>query len=420
MCLLAVILCGTIAVQVVAPLVASRFIDRATAGGAMRDLIFLALLTMGLALVGQGVAVAETYVAENVSWAATNALRADLVAHLLRLDATFHTAHTPGELIERVDGDVATLARFFSRFVVYVLGNGVLIAGRARAALRRGLADRPGAERLRRAGLGRHAAHPRRRHALLGGGAPGERRFLRLPGRIPGRAGGYPLQRGGRVRAAPLRRGDAVVAGRDAQGADAGLRPGRHQPGAVRARHGRRLCPERHALPGRRADHRHRLPDLPVHRDAAPADRADPQRGAGPATGGRQHRPGRGAARHGAAPGRWPRRRAAARPAGGRAGRRLVRLRGGRAGPARRQRAPGAGPRAGCGRAHRQRQDDADAAAPALLRSAGRRGAPGRRRSAGGPPRGGARAHRPGHPGGASLQRQRARQPDPLRRRRAG
>ncbi len=127
--LLAVILCGTICVQVVTPLVASHFIDQATSGGDLRDLIVLALLTMGLALAGQGLAVAETYVAENVSWAATNALRADLVAHLLRLDATFHTAHTPGELIERVDGDVATLARFFSRFVVYVLGNGVLLVG---------------------------------------------------------------------------------------------------------------------------------------------------------------------------------------------------------------------------------------------------------------------------------------------------
>ncbi len=127
--LLAAILCGTICVQVVAPLVASRFIDQATSGGDVRDLIVLALLTMGLALAGQGLAVAETYVAENVSWAATNALRADLVAHLLRLDASFHTAHTPGELIERVDGDVATLARFFSRFVVYVLGNGVLLLG---------------------------------------------------------------------------------------------------------------------------------------------------------------------------------------------------------------------------------------------------------------------------------------------------
>jgi ABC-type multidrug transport system fused ATPase/permease subunit len=129
MVVLAVILCAAIGVQVVTPLVAGRFIDQATAGGALRGLIYLALLTMGLALVGQGVAVAETYVAENVSWAATNALRADLLAHLLRLDASFHTAHTSGELIERVDGDVATLARFFSRFVVYVLGNGLLMVG---------------------------------------------------------------------------------------------------------------------------------------------------------------------------------------------------------------------------------------------------------------------------------------------------
>jgi len=127
--LLAVILGGTICVQVATPLVASRFIDQATSGRPLRDLSALALLTIGLAVAGQGMAVAETYVAETVSWAATNALRADLVAHLLRLDATFHTAHTPGELIERVDGDVAALARFFSRFVVYVLGNGILVLG---------------------------------------------------------------------------------------------------------------------------------------------------------------------------------------------------------------------------------------------------------------------------------------------------
>jgi ATP-binding cassette, subfamily B, bacterial len=129
MALLAVILGATICVQVAAPLVASRFIDLATSGAALRDLVLLALLALGLALAGQGMAVAETYVAENVAWAATNALRGDLVAHLLRLDATFHTAHTPGELIERVDGDVSTLARFFSRFVVHVIGNGVLMAG---------------------------------------------------------------------------------------------------------------------------------------------------------------------------------------------------------------------------------------------------------------------------------------------------
>ncbi len=129
MILLAVILCSTISVQVVTPLVVSYFIDSATSDGNMHTLILLAVLTMALALIEQGLSVAETYVAENVSWTATNALRTDLIAHLLRLDATFHTAHTPGELIERVDGDVSMLARFFSRFVVYVLGNGVLLLG---------------------------------------------------------------------------------------------------------------------------------------------------------------------------------------------------------------------------------------------------------------------------------------------------
>ena len=129
MFLLALILLGAIAVQVITPLATSRFIDRAVAGDSGRSLVLLALLTIALALAGQCLAVAETYVAENVSWAATNALRADLLAHLLRLDAGFHASHTSGELIERVDGDVAALARFFSRFVVTVLGNVLLVCG---------------------------------------------------------------------------------------------------------------------------------------------------------------------------------------------------------------------------------------------------------------------------------------------------
>jgi ABC-type multidrug transport system fused ATPase/permease subunit len=125
--LLALTLAATIAVQVATPLVASRFINEAVDRAPMRGLVALALLTMLLALLGQGLAVAETWIAERVSWDATNALRVDLVAHLLRLDASFHTDHTQGELIERVDGEVTTLARFFSRFIVNVVGNGLLI-----------------------------------------------------------------------------------------------------------------------------------------------------------------------------------------------------------------------------------------------------------------------------------------------------
>ena len=63
--LLGITLAATIAVQVTTPLVAGRFIDEATSGGAMRDLVNLALLTIALALAGQALAVAETWVAES-------------------------------------------------------------------------------------------------------------------------------------------------------------------------------------------------------------------------------------------------------------------------------------------------------------------------------------------------------------------
>ncbi|MCA9877675.1 MAG: ABC transporter ATP-binding protein [Thermomicrobiales bacterium] len=127
--LLAFILAATIGVQLALPLVTGMFIDRAIGSAPMQSLLVLAALTIALALLGQVVAVAETWVAERVSWSATNALREDLAAHLLHLDATFHHGVTPGELIERVDGDVGTLAGVFSRFTVSVIGNGLLMLG---------------------------------------------------------------------------------------------------------------------------------------------------------------------------------------------------------------------------------------------------------------------------------------------------
>ena len=64
-----------------------------------------------------------------MGWRATNQLRLDLTRHMLGLDLTFHKAHTPGEMIERVDGDVTVLANFFSQFVIQVASNALLMAG---------------------------------------------------------------------------------------------------------------------------------------------------------------------------------------------------------------------------------------------------------------------------------------------------
>ncbi len=126
---LAVLLCGGIAAQLANPLILRFFIDAAVAGRSPGVLTAAAALFVAVALVGQGVGLTETYLAEQVGWRATNALRADLAAHCLGLDPAFHRAHPPGALIERIDGDVTALANFFSRFVIAVLGNLILLGG---------------------------------------------------------------------------------------------------------------------------------------------------------------------------------------------------------------------------------------------------------------------------------------------------
>lgn len=127
--LLGLLLLSTIGLQLVSPQLVGEFVDEAQTGGAMNTLLTLALLYIGIALVQQVAAIGTAYLSENVGWTATNALRADLARHSLRLDMSFHNTHTPGEMIERIDGDVTMLATFFSQFVLVVLSNLLLIVG---------------------------------------------------------------------------------------------------------------------------------------------------------------------------------------------------------------------------------------------------------------------------------------------------
>jgi ABC-type multidrug transport system fused ATPase/permease subunit len=126
---LALLLLGSIGLELLNPQILRAFLDGALAGAAPELLLRTALLFIGVALAHQVVAVLARYASEQVGWSATNALRGDLAEHCLRLDLAFHKARTPGELIERVDGDVTALASFFSRLTVNVLGNLLLLLG---------------------------------------------------------------------------------------------------------------------------------------------------------------------------------------------------------------------------------------------------------------------------------------------------
>ncbi len=127
--LLTVLLLGSIGLQVVNPQIVRYFIDTAMAGEAGGTLAVAALAYIGIALFQQVVSVSATYVGENVAWTATNTLRAELARHCLNLDMSFHNNSSPGELIERIDGDVAELSNFFSQMVIRVVGNLILLLG---------------------------------------------------------------------------------------------------------------------------------------------------------------------------------------------------------------------------------------------------------------------------------------------------
>ena len=127
--LLAILLLSTIGLQLLSPQLLRSFIDTARAGGVPAALMRIAAVFTGVALLQQLTSILATYIGETVGWTATNALRRDVALHCLRLDMTFHNTHTPGELIERIDGDVTALANFFSQFVVRVLGNLLLLVG---------------------------------------------------------------------------------------------------------------------------------------------------------------------------------------------------------------------------------------------------------------------------------------------------
>lgn len=127
--ILATVLLATTGLQLVVPLILERFINGALAGEARSVLIGAGVAYLVAGVANQLFSAVTTYLGADVGWTATNRLREDLARHLLRLDMGFHTNTTPGEMIERIDGDVTAVANFLSRFVVRLLGAAMLLIG---------------------------------------------------------------------------------------------------------------------------------------------------------------------------------------------------------------------------------------------------------------------------------------------------
>ncbi|MHA2171126.1 MAG: ABC transporter ATP-binding protein, partial [Candidatus Kariarchaeaceae archaeon] len=115
--------------QIANPQIIRYYLDSVTTSNETQKLTNAALLFVGIAIIQQSVYVLSVYVSQDIAWSSTNDLRYNLMDHCMNLDMPFHNKFKPGEMIERVDGDVNKLSNFFSSFSLLVISNILLIIG---------------------------------------------------------------------------------------------------------------------------------------------------------------------------------------------------------------------------------------------------------------------------------------------------
>ena len=111
------------------PVLLGRFVDNAVSGRPLDTVTTVAVLYILAALAAEGLQLTVIWGAVNLSWRAGNRLREQLARHALALEMRWHAKHSPGQLIERIDGDVEALVVFFAEVLVNVVGSVVLVAG---------------------------------------------------------------------------------------------------------------------------------------------------------------------------------------------------------------------------------------------------------------------------------------------------
>ncbi|MCO1660808.1 ABC transporter ATP-binding protein [Pseudonocardia humida] len=126
---MAALLVVSAAIPLVGPQLMRVFIDEAAAGRPVTLLVAVAGGYVAVSFVQQTLRVLVTSASTHLTWAATNELREKVARHILGLDLSFHERHSPGELIERADGDVTALTSFASSFLVQFVGSAVTLLG---------------------------------------------------------------------------------------------------------------------------------------------------------------------------------------------------------------------------------------------------------------------------------------------------
>ena len=110
------------------PWLSMHIVDDALIGRDLRLLVLLCGAIVGLAVLGLALGALNRWLYVRASGRMLFALREDVYAHLLRLPPEFFRRRPVGELVSRLDGDVAEIQRFASDTLLAVINSVLVLA----------------------------------------------------------------------------------------------------------------------------------------------------------------------------------------------------------------------------------------------------------------------------------------------------
>lgn len=128
-CALVVTVAAATVLPVLAPRYTRAFVDQATTGAGIERLWRLAVAYLLLAVGGLAARTVAGRLASGAAWDGTNRLRERAAAHALALGLPYLSRHSPGELIERIDGDVVAVGDYAVTLVMDVVVSLLLLVG---------------------------------------------------------------------------------------------------------------------------------------------------------------------------------------------------------------------------------------------------------------------------------------------------
>ena len=92
--------------------------DNVFVGGDSGSIYIVGGIIFAIFMVRAVTALAQRVIMKRISEKSAAAMRSDLMTHLMGLDTAFHQTHPPGQLIERVQGDVQSLGMVWTTLVI--------------------------------------------------------------------------------------------------------------------------------------------------------------------------------------------------------------------------------------------------------------------------------------------------------------